>query len=56
VASFCFVSRVLLGINPAGGSKVARSRGHKVRSGVHEGVLSLIRDLAVFSEMSKYLM
>jgi hypothetical protein len=45
--------RVLLGVYPSGGSKVARARGKKVRFGVHEAVLSLILDLelALFSDV-----
>jgi hypothetical protein len=40
-----------MGINPSTGSKVARGRGKKVRSGVHEAVLSLIREMALFAEL-----
>ncbi len=45
--------RVLLGVNPSTGSKVARSRGKKARSGVHDLVLALVRDLAIFSDLEK---
>ena len=48
-----FVCRVFLGINPAVGTKVAKAKGHKVRSGVHESVLSLIKEMAVQSELSQ---
>jgi hypothetical protein len=46
------VCRVLLGINPAGGSEVSRSHGCNARSGVHGDVLLLVWDLAVFDEVS----
>jgi hypothetical protein len=40
-----------MGINPSTGSKVGRCRGKKVRSGVHDAVLSLIRELALFADL-----
>jgi hypothetical protein len=49
--SICSFFRVLLGINPSGGSKIAKCRIRKLRSGVHDGVLSLIRELALFTEL-----
>jgi hypothetical protein len=42
---------VLLGINPSAGSKVARCRGKKVQSGVHDAVLSFVRELALFTDL-----
>ena len=39
--------RVILGINPTSGSKVQKVRGKKARSGTHEAVLSLVKDIAV---------
>jgi hypothetical protein len=43
-----FLCGVLLGINPSTGTKVAKPKGRKIRSGVHEAVLSIVRDIAAF--------
>ena len=42
---------VLLGINPSAGSKVARCSGKKIRSGVHDAVLSIVREMALFTDV-----
>jgi hypothetical protein len=51
--ALCFVLwlTVLLGINPSAGSKVARCRGKKIGSGVHDAVLSFVRELALFADL-----
>ena len=46
-----FAFRFFLGINPSTGSKIAKSKDHKVRSGVHEAVLSLVKEFAFFNEL-----
>jgi len=43
---------IFLGINPSTGTKVKRERGQKVRSGVHEAVLGLVRDLVETEALS----
>ena len=40
--------RVFIGINPASSTKVSRTKGQEIRSGVHEAVLSLVKDMAVY--------
>jgi hypothetical protein len=40
--------KMFLGINPSTGTKISRTKGRKIRSGVHEAVLSLVKDMAVF--------
>jgi len=47
------VFSVILHINPVTGSKVSRVRGKKTRSGVHEGVLSLVKEMAVNDFLSQ---
>lgn len=42
------IQRVLMGINPSNGTKVGKAKGHKIRSGVHESVLALVKEMAVF--------
>lgn len=37
-----------MGINLAMGTKISRAEGQKIRSGVHEAVLSLVKELDVF--------
>lgn len=49
---FVFMFRVFLGINLSNGTKVAKSRGHTVRSGVHEVVLSLVKEMALFTGLT----
>jgi len=39
---------VFLHINPSAGSKVRKVRGKKARSGAHEAVLSLVKDMTVY--------
>ena len=45
--------RVFLHINPVTGSKVRRVRGKKIRSGAHEAVLSLVKDMSVHDVISQ---
>jgi hypothetical protein len=46
-----FVFRVFLGINLATGMKVARTMGHRIQSGVHEAVLSFIKEMALHNKL-----
>jgi len=46
------IDSVFLHINPVRGSKVQRVRGKKARSGTHEAVLSLVKDMCVHEVVS----
>jgi len=39
---------MFLHINPPTGSKGGKTKGKKTRSGTHESVLALVKDLALF--------
>ena len=49
---FFLLYRVFVEISTATGSKVAKAKGRKVCSGVHEAVLSFIKEMAVFKELA----
>ena len=43
-----FFCRCFAQINPTGGTKIAKKRGKKQRTGVHPKVLSLVNELSLF--------